>query len=146
MELNYSCIRATLLYLEKELDYSEDADILKGIHNSISYIQVMENEKLSKKYSQKEILYSLETLHDSKFINALFKRGGNDAHIVFFIINDITKAGNDLLNNIRDDGVFKEVKSKVSKVAGASLNIFAQVAGTVSAEYTKQMLGLNGIQ
>lgn len=89
-----------------------------------------------KNYSVETIDYAVNRLDEAGFINAKFLRTlGGDAP---YSISSLTWDGHQFLDNIRDDGIWKETKKVTSKVASVSLGILSDVAASV----LKKTIGL----
>lgn len=87
-------------------------------------------------YERDVIIYTAERLDEAGFINVKFMPvlGGDKP----FFATSITWYGHQFLDNIRDDGVWKETKKIASKVTSVSLGILADIAASVM----KKSLGL----
>lgn len=111
MELKHDCIREVMLYLEKELD----------LHTIIPQSQIN-----LKNYSSDDITYTVLKLSEAGFLDTdKMDLAGN------ILIKSITYNGHIFLDNIRDVNIWKETKSKISKIASVSLPIIQQVAGSI---------------
>lgn len=111
MKLDYDCVRDVLIYLENNLSYND------------SYPAT--DIKLSN-YSMEEILYTVSLLYDANYIEAIPLETFN---FKSFYIKSLTMSGHELLDNIRDNNVWKKIKDKISKVtSSASLSILNSVA------------------
>lgn len=75
-----------------------------------------------KKYSHDDIYYTCQKLHEAGYLNVDFFIDGSCC------IESMTYNGHQFLDSIRDDGIWKEVKSKISKLASVSLPIIHQAA------------------
>lgn len=109
MKLIHDCVRDVLLYIEENLTYN----------GSINAKSIKTN------YSVEDVLYTCDKLFEAKFIQMHKDITGG------VIIGEITYNGHQLLDSIRDDGIWKETKSKVSKIASVSLPIIQQVAAAI---------------
>ena len=119
MTLKHDCIRDVLLYLEENL----------GLYNLISSNNIKIND-----YSADDITYTIMKLREAGFIDA----SGQDL-VGIILIKSITYNGHQFLDNIRDDNVWDETKSIISKLSSVSLPIIQQVAiNTIS-----KFLGIN---
>lgn len=124
MKLDRDCVRDFLLTLES-LDHSQKL-------TSDNY----KSFPLLSSYDPEVILYTAERLEEAGFINIRFMPvlGGDKP----FSATSITWYGHQFLDNIRDDGIWKETKNITSKVASVSLGILSDVAASVM----KKTLGL----
>lgn len=125
MELNHDLIRDILLTIE-ELDYTVNGTNKDDFENL---------ERLSA-YSSKQILYTLKRLYDVGYINATFAKG--EAYFHFYNVHSMTFEGHQLLDDIRDEKVWRETKEKASKLSSVSIPVLQQLASSV----TKQIFGL----
>lgn len=120
MKLNIDCVRDVLLCLEDLLKFGENL-----AYPSIKYEEIL-NYKTCKKYSKEEIVYTLQKLKEANYIEAIF--AGSDMQILKVVVTSITFWGHDFLENIRNDSVYEEVKSKATKVGSFALDIIKQIA------------------
>lgn len=118
MKLNQDCIRDLLLYLEDNLSYTTEINI---------------NTLTLKNYSEEELVYTAERLIEADFLFCIQSRG---FEIPVIIARNITYEGHQFLDNIRDDGVWKQTKKIASKLSSASIQIISNVAAQV---ISKQM-------
>ena len=119
MKLNHDCIRDLLLYLEDNLSMNN---------------YIIANNLSLNKYSSDDILYTADKLYEAGFLNCT--RETEDEPIV--VIHSISYQGHQFLDTIRDNSVWKDTKSKLSKLASYSIPIIQQVATAI----TKAKLGL----
>ena len=105
--LIHDCVRETMLYLEKNL----------SLNDTIS----SDNIKL-KDFSIEDVQYTCAKLTEAGYIKSQTFIDGS------CIITDITYNGHIFLDNIRDNNIWKETKSKISKLASVSLPVIQQVA------------------
>lgn len=124
MKLDRDCVRDFLLALES---LGPGQTLTSDNYQSIPLLAY---------YERDVILYTAERLDEAGFINIKFMPvlGGDKP----FFATSITWYGHQFLDNIRDDGVWKETKFITSKVASVSLGILAEVAASVM----KKTLGL----
>lgn len=125
MKLDRDCVRDLLLFVE-----------------SLDHGQVVQSDDLGNipalaSHSAETITYTVEKLDEAGFLNVKFMRvlGGEDP----FFIKSITWDGHQFLDNIRDDGIWKETKKVTSKIASVSVGILADVAASVM----KKTLGID---
>ena len=124
MRLNNDCVRDLLLYIE---DNSSINNLIV-----ISQIQV-------EGYTTDELIYTAMKLEEAGYIKARvskFISGSTDVYV-----NEITWNGHKFLDNIRDDGVWKTTKEKISKFSSVSLNIMENVAAQVLTNLINQQIG-----
>ncbi|MDK7927103.1 MAG: DUF2513 domain-containing protein [Staphylococcus simulans] len=125
MKLDHDCIRDILLTIE-EMDYT-----ITGLTKN-----VFEEQNRIQKYESIQVLYTLKRLNDAGFINVMFAKG--EAFYHFYNVHSMTYSGHQLLDDIRDDKVWKETKDKASKLSSVSIPVLQQIASSV----VKQMFGL----
>lgn len=125
MKLNQECIRDLLLYLEDNLSYKHDINI---------------NGLKLKEYSEEELIYTAERLIEANLISCVCAKGFD---IPVIIARSITYSGHQFLDNIRDDGVWKETKKITSKVASTSIQIISDIASQVISNIISKQMGLN---
>lgn len=119
MKLLHDCVRDVMLYLEDNL---EDTYFI----NSKSIIL--------KKYSSKDITYTLKKLAEAGFIEIDKVTFENN-----FNIKCMTYYGHQFLDNIRDNTIWKKSLKKVSNFVGsASIEIISSVASSL----IKSQLGI----
>lgn len=116
IKLIKDCVRETLLYIEENQQYD---DILE-----------MSNMK-SDKFSHDDICYTCEKLAEAGYIDIYKDLLGNIS------IKNITYAGHQFLDNIRDDKVWTKTKSILSKFESVSIEIISQTASKVILELIK---------
>ncbi len=119
MKLNIDCIRDVLIFLEENLEISDDLEIksqnLYAIFNG-----------LEGKYKESEIAYTLLKLKEGCYIQAQTLMGSGI--ISNIIVSSITYEGHQFIESIRSEKVFKEVKNKLGKVGNFALDIVQKVA------------------
>lgn len=111
MKLNQNCIRDLLLYLESNLSYKSDINI-----NTLK----LDN------YSKEDLMYTADKLIEANYINAHICWNMESSHVI--IVSSITYQGHQFLDSIRDDSIWKETKTKASKIASISLPILQELA------------------
>lgn len=126
MKLDHNCVRDLLLYIEKNLPYGYSLNI---------------NETVIDNYTSEELLYTSEKLIEADFLVGEI-RTFVDTTIPNIQIHSITWTGHQFLDNIRDDGVWKETKNIVGKFSSVSLGILSNVAAQVITTLIQSQLGL----
>lgn len=111
MKLVHDCVRDVMLYLEDNL---EDTCFINS--ESITL----------KKYSSKDITYTLKKLAEAGFIEIDKVTYENN-----FNIKWMTYYGHQFLDNIRDNKVWSETKSILSKFSSVSLNMVQNIASQI---------------
>lgn len=109
VKLIHDCVRDVMLDIENNLN----------LHETTTSTDI---QKRLKKYSLDDIYYTCQKLKEAGYLKVDFFIDGSCC------IESMTYNGHQFLDNIRDDRIWKEVKSKISKLASASLPIIHQVA------------------
>jgi hypothetical protein len=124
MKLNQDCVRNLLLTVEEEIMLNDFLDAAR-----------LQQKPRLQTFSLNDVIYTISKLNEAGYINAniLITFDGSDA-----IVSSLTHSGHLFLDNIRDDGVWKETKNKASKFASVSLPILSEIASS----YIKSKLGL----
>lgn len=125
MELNYECLRKTLMFLEKNLKLSDDLDFKPlGIHEIVDY------SELKKDFDQKDIAYCVHMLADSGMISVL----SDNSWVRELRVQTITYKGHEFLQQIKNDTVWKRVTDKLKPIGVFTINFISQVAVNVITE------------
>lgn len=115
MKLKIECVRDVMLELES---------FPIGCYNAASF------EKSVAEHGEESVLYTLAKLVEAKYINAEYKRTiGGQPYInnVF----DLTFAGHEFLETIRENKVWNKTKNILGKVGSGSFALVSQVASTI---------------
>ncbi|WP_159638272.1 DUF2513 domain-containing protein [Erysipelothrix anatis] len=125
MRLNQDCIRDLLLFIETiEIDYY--ADLVEC--------------KIGD-YSSEELCYTGDKLLEAGYINGKISSGSGIRYYMFSV-SSLTWEGHAFLDNIRDDGVWKDTKKVASKMSSISVGLIEKIAASVlSTIITKTMNG-----
>lgn len=110
MRLNHECVRDTMLYLEENLQLNDT---------------ILSSNLKIKDYSNNDITYSVKMLLEAGLIQANSLSADN---MLIYLVSSLTWEGHQYLDNIRDNSVWKIVKSKISKLKSVSLPIAQQIA------------------
>lgn len=125
MKLNHDCIR----------------DVLKHVENDLHFTEMKQSLSLSiDGYSHDEVTYTLMLLVDSGYIIGDIRKYNDGAVNVLY--KHLTMKGHELLDNIRDDNVWKTTKEKLSKISSVSIGIINDVASQVISNILSKQLGL----
>lgn len=125
MKLDHDCVRDLLLYLEENLTYNKNISI---------------NNLTLKNYSQEELIYCAEKLIEADYLTCT-KASGYQPPLI--VANSITYNGHQFLDNIRDDGVWKETKNIASTVSSTSLKVIENIASNVITNIISKQMGLS---
>ncbi|MDC2805584.1 DUF2513 domain-containing protein [Leuconostoc suionicum] len=126
MELNHELVRDFLLLIEKSTNMQGPSE------------QEFINVALSHKADTQLAGYTLDKLFEAGFIE--HKPLISNTRYAFLESGNLTYNGHSYLDNIRDNTIWKNTKSKISSTVGsASLEIISKVA----SELIARSLGLN---
>lgn len=115
MELNHDCVRHLLLEIEANKKLGKPLTEHNFAHN-----YVFEN------YDFDTIMYALLKLKEAGYINVSLR--WSEGEIYDWLINDITWAGHEFLDNIRDDKTWKYVKDVAKKTSSMSVSLMGKLA------------------
>ena len=127
MKLDHECVRDVLIHIEENLPY--------GYYMDFSKVEL-------KNYSQEELLYTADKLLEASFISGT-KRKSITESLPDIRITSLTWEGHQFLDNIRDDGVWKDTKKVLSKFSSVSLSLVGSVASQVISSIIHSQLGLH---
>lgn len=130
MKLNQDCVRDILLELEKKLDLNT---------------QLYKNDLLTfssyEKYGEKDFFYILLKLTEAGYLNAKVTAGANNP--VFSVnISSISWEGHEFLDSVRDNEVWKQTKSIVSKFSSVSITTIENIASNVITQLISKQLNI----
>ncbi|MEX3912857.1 DUF2513 domain-containing protein [Bacillus paralicheniformis] len=123
MELKIDCVRDILISIEKNLGYGETLPL-----------NDLKNMPLLKNYDLDDVRYSLDRLKEENYIDS------TPDLLDEVIISSLTFNGHQFLDSIRNDGVWKETKSRLAKIGGAAS---ISTISTVASSIVKAHLGLS---
>lgn len=130
MKLDMDCVRDVLLEMEA-MEYGE----------SLHINQLAEKPSLSK-YSENEVQYTCLKLKEAGFIEALTIHALR-APLQIVDVSDITYAGHEFLNTIRENQNWEKVKTTAKKAGVYSLKGLLEISQKVAAAAIAQALQLN---
>lgn len=129
MELNHDLVRYVLLSTEssKQVTGPSEDELIEAVQKYGSY-------------SKDDITYTISKLKEAGFItgNVSYANYKNKPKPMWMTPGNLTYEGHKFLDNVRDDGVWKNTKATVAKIGNASLSIMS----TVAANYISNKLGL----
>ena len=138
--LDNDIIRDTLLCIEKVCEpFTDDSNIFVA-KAKVHWKSIYEDDYLCSKYLIDDIKYCIIKLKEAGMIDAVIY--GRTDKISFMDIDDITWLGHEFLNNIRDDGVWNQIKNKAGTLAKVSLSVVADIAKEIAASALKSKLGI----
>ena len=126
MKLNHDCVRDVMIFVEENVPYGHYADF--------SSVEI-------KDYSHEDIIYAADKLLEANLLDGSKHKyiGSNTPDIR---ITSITWAGHQFLDNIRDDGVWKNTKKVISNFSSVSLSLVGSIASQVITSLVQKQLGL----
>ena len=125
MKLNHDCIR----------------DVLKQVENDMHFTELKQSLSLNiDGYSHDEVTYTLMLLVDSGYVVGDIRKYNDGAVNVLY--KHLTMKGHELLDNIRDDNVWKSTKEKLNKISSVSIGIINDVASQIISNILSKQLGL----
>ena len=122
------CVRAILLEMEKQ-----------PLNEPLTFREL--KERLPD-YSEDVLQYSCYKLYEAHYINAISVDVNGVIVPYFPRLNDITFAGHEFLNNVRNDTVFGKALDIAGKAGSLSLEVVAQAASAVLASVVTAKLGI----
>ncbi|MFV0552893.1 MAG: DUF2513 domain-containing protein [Anaerorhabdus sp.] len=125
MKLNHDCVRELMLYLEENLTIGDSIEI---------------NQLSLNAYTNEELLYASIKLIEADYLDGkafYFIDGNCDVSV-----SSLTWNGHQFLDNVRDDDVWKNTKSVISKFSTVSIGIMSNVASQVISSLIKAQLGI----
>jgi hypothetical protein len=91
-------------------------------------------------YDRNQIAYTVMKLKEAKYITGDVQWGNNQPVIIS--PGNLTYEGHKFLDNIRDDGVWKDTKNILSKFSSVSLTLVSNVAAGVITQIIKHQMGI----
>lgn len=128
MKFDPNCVRKILLELEKQ-PFGSSLSI-QSLSSSIE------------DYQEDEIAYCCLKLAEANYIDISTANVIGPLAPGIKSVNDITFYGHEFLNNIRDDGIWKNVKSIGSKIGSTSISALSQIASNVITELIRHQFGI----
>lgn len=126
MKLNHECVRDVLIHIEENLEY--------GYYMDFSAVSL-------KSYSQEDLIYTADKLLEAGLISGERKQFISSS-IPSIRIESLTWNGHQFLDNIRDDGVWKDTKKVISKFSSVSLSLIGNIASQVITSLVQSQIGL----
>ena len=130
MRLNIDVLRDVLLYLEESLAIELVDESI--VSNGVDPLEIKSDARF-KKYSEETVIYAVRMLSDADLINRCISVG-SDGEWSFSYIYDITFAGHEFLECVRDNTTWVKTKEMVKKAGCQAVSFLAQIAGNVVAE------------
>lgn len=126
MKLNHDCIRDLLLYIEENSSYSNKIDL---------------NHTTLKNYTKEELLYTADKLIEANYLDCI-RANMFDTNLPNIKVKSITYEGHKFLDNIRDNKVWANTKSILSKFTSTSIGIVSDIASQVISNIISKQLNL----
>lgn len=139
MVLNHDCFRAVLLYIETHCVF-EDTKRGRAMHE-VTFVELCRAEEL-KDYSDEDKLYTVSMLFEGNFVRGYVIPKDCYHNFKIAIIDGLTMIGHEMADNIHNDTIWNNTKSKLKGVGRISLSIFSQIVGETAAAYSKKMMGI----
>lgn len=118
MKLDYDCVRSILLELEEKPRFSEEL--------RLTPTPVEEIFEALDRYSDEDILYSIEIMKDAELIKANLQYGS--ISFITGYVSGITYKGHELLDSIRDRKIWQRLKQLLSAAGATTFDIIIDVA------------------
>lgn len=131
MRLNLDCVRDILICVEENTDLHNDCYFFeRGRFDPDPDGEKLPayQKELQKDFDNGTLLYHVHYCVEA----GLLRKGRNYDNYV--IINDLTPAGHEFLNNIREDNIWNGIKTVSSKVGAKSMEAVTQIASNVISE------------
>lgn len=126
MELNYNCLRETLIMLEKKLELTDDFEFKPlGIHEIASY------SELTSKYESNKIAYCVYMLADSGLIKIL----PCGDWVRELQVLTLTYKGHEFLKQIANDTVWNKIMKVLQPIGAISISIISKTAEIIIKEF-----------
>lgn len=139
MQINENCIRDVLGCIINAIDYKRNIDKKMEVV-SISLSKLYSDQKLSKTYEEKDIMYSVLKLLEIRFIKVSDIFPENKSVIERCTICEVTYAGHKFYETIQPESIWEKTKLVVNKVGNHTLNFIETVAHDVAVESAKEMI------
>lgn len=128
MKFDPNCVRKILLTLEDQ-PYG-------------SYLSINDLASSIKDFDKDEISYCCLKLAEADYIDISTVSMTGSLVPGIKSVNDITFYGHEFLNNIRDDVIWKNVKSIGTKIGSTSISALSQIATGVITELIRHQFGI----
>ena len=124
MIINNECIRDIMFTIEKESSFEHPCRMI-GIKNKYPHLV---------EYGEDTLAYHIRYL---KMKELIFNPNDRDDHGF-----DLTPAGHEFIQNIRDDNNWSKIKKISSRIGFASLEVVSAIAQSVATSAISKQLGL----
>lgn len=126
MELNYDFVREILIECANSTNLSGPTD------------EEIRAFATSKDVSVNQLAFTVDKLEEADFISGHVQYSGDGPY--FISIGNLTWDGNQYLNSIRSDSVWKETKQKVKETG---ISVTFSILTALATSIAKQKLGLS---
>ena len=122
VQLNADCVRAVMLVLEHELTIIDNGNVLE--QNRLSLEQICSRLP---SFLNEDIFYAIYNLHQAGYLDVSIQwTSGRSVYACS--VRDITYAGHEFLNRIRDEKRWERVKGAAGAVRDYSLSAISSIA------------------
>lgn len=135
MNINLDCFKDVLLFCVNNLDFTEMQDSWSVNH--VNLIMMYDSTDL-RKYSKKDIMYSVVKLEECGFIKVATKFPSNKPYLERCSIEDITYRGHRFIESVREPPVWEKTKSIAGKIGNHTIGFIESVAHDIAVESAKQ--------
>lgn len=125
MKYNIDCVRKVLLSLEENLKLIKDEDG-DFEYNKVRLQQLF--SLLTPKYTEEDILYTLEILNEAEYIDAYFQMGDGTIKTKCVFVTSITYKGHEFLENIRDNKNWQKLKKVGKEIGSCAISVLGEIA------------------
>lgn len=139
MVLNHDCFRAMLLYIETHCVF-EDTKRGRAMHE-VTFVELCRAEELNN-YSSEDKYYIVSMLFEGGFVHGFVIPKGRYHNFDIANIDGLTMKGHEMADNIHNETIWNNTKSKLKGAGRISLSIFSQIVGETAAAYSKKMMNL----
>lgn len=144
MRLDIDCVRDLLLCIEENTGLRKSCFFIDtGLTESARFTGDESKPfdyqlKLNTKYDDDKLIYHLNYCIDARLTTL-----SNTSTLYRIVISDLTPSGHQFLNNVRDENVWKKVKSITSTFSSISLPMIGNTAAQILSAIIKHKLNLD---
>lgn len=139
MDINLDCIRCVLKYCVDNIDYEEFGNDWQT--KSVNLVMMYASSDLSS-FSKKEIMRSVLKLDECGFLKISTKFPENAPYLVRCTIEDITMAGYNFIESLKEPSVWEKTKAIANKFGNHTLGFVETVAHDIAVESAKQAIAI----
>ncbi len=135
MILKHDCVRDVLLAIEAlhKLTFDEDEQTI--IFKSLPISNIYE---ALPQYSQEDVFYTIFNLEQAGYIDANIKWADNALYACQ--INHMTYSGHEILNIMREEMIWQQIKKTSKKIGISSLNVLVQIGQSIATSGISKLL------